>query len=188
VELSLVKNSFHLKKGDKGDEVMTNIIQQQNHFLRSTKQCIFQNLNSIDCPIGIFTGSAEDLDAATVTLRDICYQYKDEDGGQLFDAIKNTNTGGTYIFLFHERKTETVQNMLNNLDATLDAFGAWDDCDLHFRYPTTLPIRVVGRVVKSTPTAFWANHLSAFKANDIPAEIDTQELQYSTKKRAPWVR
>jgi hypothetical protein len=42
--------------------------------------------------------------------------------------------------------------------------------------------------VKSTPTAFWANHLSAFKLNCIPAEIDTQELQYSTKKRAPWVR
>jgi hypothetical protein len=98
------------------------------------------------------------------------------------------NTGGTYKFLFHENKTETVDNMLNNLDATLDAFRAWDDCDVHFRYLTALPISVVGRVVKSTPVAFWANHLSALKANGIPAEIDTQELQYSTKKRDPWVR
>jgi hypothetical protein len=65
-------------------------------------------------------------------------------------------------------------NMLNNLDATLDAFGAWDDCDVHFRYLTSLPISVVGRVVKSTPTDFWANHLSAFKPNGIPEEIDTQ--------------
>jgi hypothetical protein len=46
----------------------------------------------------------------------------------------------------------------------------------------------VGNVVKSTPTAFGANHLSDFKHSGIPAEIDTQELQYSTKKRAPWVR
>jgi hypothetical protein len=30
--------------------------------------------------------------------------------------------------------------------------------------------------------------LSAFKSNGIPIEIDTQELQYSTKKRAPWVK
>jgi hypothetical protein len=30
--------------------------------------------------------------------------------------------------------------------------------------------------------------LSAFKPNGIPSEIDTQELQYSTNKRAPWVR
>jgi hypothetical protein len=30
--------------------------------------------------------------------------------------------------------------------------------------------------------------LSAFKSNGIPTEIDTQELQYSTKKRAPWVK
>jgi hypothetical protein len=30
--------------------------------------------------------------------------------------------------------------------------------------------------------------LSAFKPNGIAAEIDTQELQYITKKRAQWVR
>jgi hypothetical protein len=46
----------------------------------------------------------------------------------------------------------------------------------------------VGRVVKPTLTDFWANHLAAFKSNGIPAEIDTQALQHSTKKRAMWVR
>jgi hypothetical protein len=111
---------------------MKNIIQQQNIFLRSTKHHIVQNLNDIYCPIGIVTGSAEDIDAATFTLRDIFYQYKDDDGGQLFDTIEKTNTGGTYIFLFNKSKIETVDNMLQNLDATLDAFGAWDDCDVHF--------------------------------------------------------
>jgi hypothetical protein len=85
-------------------------------------------------------------------------------------------------------RTETVDNVLSNLDAILDAFGAWDNYDMHFRYLTALPISVVGRVAKSTLTAFWANHLSAFTANGITAEIDTQELQYSTKKLAPWVR
>jgi hypothetical protein len=162
------------KEGDTGDEAMTNIIQQQNLFLHSTKQHIVQNLKHIDCPIDIVTGSAEDLDAATATLRDIFYQYKDEEGGQLFDAIQKPNTRGTYIFLFHESKAETFDNMINNLDATLDAFGAWDDCEVYFRYLTALPIILVGRVVNYTPTAFWGNHLSAFKANDIPADIDTQ--------------
>jgi hypothetical protein len=38
------------------------------------------------------------------------------------------------------------------------------------------------------PIAFWTNHLSAFKPNGIPFEIDTHSLQYSTKKRALWVR
>jgi hypothetical protein len=47
------------KEGDIGDEVMTNIIQQQNNFLRSTKQRIVQNLNDIDCPIDIVSGSRE---------------------------------------------------------------------------------------------------------------------------------
>jgi hypothetical protein len=75
------------------------------------------------------------------------------------------NMGGTYRFLFHERKMETVDNMLSNLDATLYTLRAWDDCDVHFRYMAALPISVVGRVAKSTPTAFWANHLAALKSN-----------------------
>jgi hypothetical protein len=53
---------------------------------------------------------------------------------------------------------------------------------------TAYPIGVVDRVAKSTPTAFWTDHLSAFKNNGIPTEIDTQELQYSTKKRSPLVK
>jgi hypothetical protein len=55
---------------------MTNIIQQQNNFLCSTKQRIVQNLNDIYCPIDIVTGSAEDMDAATVTLQDIFFNIK----------------------------------------------------------------------------------------------------------------
>jgi hypothetical protein len=106
----------------------------------------------------------------------------------LFDAIEKTNKGGTYRFLFHESEIAIFDNMLNNLESTLDAFGAWYDCDVHFIYLTLLPMSVVGRLIKSTPTAFLANHLSAFKPNGILAEIDTQEIQYSTKKRAPWVR
>jgi hypothetical protein len=121
------------KEGDIGDDVLKTLIQQQNTFLRSTKHRIAQNLNDIDCLIYIGTCSADDMDTATVTLREIFYQYKDDSGGKLFDAIEKTNTGGTYIFIFHERNTETVDNMLSNLDATLDAFGAWNDCDVHFR-------------------------------------------------------
>jgi hypothetical protein len=61
-------------------------------------------------------------------------------------------------------------------------------CDVHYRYMTAYPIHVVGRVTRDTPTDFWTNHLSAFKINGISTEIDMQELQYSTKKRAPWVK
>jgi hypothetical protein len=106
----------------------------------------------------------------------------------LINAIEKTNTGGTYRFIFHEKKTESIDSMLNNLDATLDEIGAWGECDVHYRYMTAYPIGVVGIVAKFNPTAFWTNHLSAFKSNGIPTEIYTQELQYSTKKRSPWVK
>jgi hypothetical protein len=81
-----------------------------------------------------------------------------------------------------------IDNMLNNLGETLDEIGAWGECDVYYRYMTAYPIGVVGRVSKYTPTAFWTNHLLAFKSNGIPTEIDTQEFQYSTKKWDPWVK
>jgi hypothetical protein len=89
----------------------------------------------------------------------VFYQYKDSEGKQLIDAIDKTNTGGTYRFLFHEKKTESIDNILNNLDATLDDIGAWGECDVHYRYMTAYPIGVVGRVATYTPTAFWTKHL-----------------------------
>jgi hypothetical protein len=86
------------------------------------------------------------------------------------------------------KKTESINNMLNNLDATLYEIGAWGECDVHYRYMTAYPIGVVGRVAKSTPTDLWTNHMSDFKSNGIPTDIDTKDLQYSTKKRSPWVK
>jgi hypothetical protein len=112
------------KEGDIGDEVMTNIIQQQNNFLRSTKQRIVQNLNDMYCPINIVSGSVEELDAAIISLRDAFYQYKDGEGKKLINAIEKTNTGGTYRFFLHEKKIELIDNMLNNINATLDEIGA----------------------------------------------------------------
>jgi hypothetical protein len=93
----------------------------------------------------------------------------------LIDAIEKTNTGETYRFLFHEKNIELIDNMLNNLYATLDEIVAWGDWDAHYRYMPAC-------------NSFWTYYLSAFKSNGIPNEIDTQEFQHSTKKRAPWVK
>jgi hypothetical protein len=64
------------KEADIRDVVMTNIFQQKNNFLRSTKQRIVQNINNMQCPFDIVTGSAEDMDAETVTIRDIFINIK----------------------------------------------------------------------------------------------------------------
>jgi hypothetical protein len=49
----------------------------------------------------------------------------------LTDAIEKTNTVGTYSFIFHEKKIELIDNMLNNLDETLDEIGAWGECNVN---------------------------------------------------------
>jgi hypothetical protein len=70
-----------------------------------------------------------------------------------------------------------------------DAVGTmWEQSFWCRTVVTAYPISVAGRLARATPTAFWTNHLPALKSNGIPTEIDTQELQYITKKRAPWVK
>jgi hypothetical protein len=98
------------KEGGIWDEFMTTITQQQNHFLRSTKQCIVQNLNDIDYPIDIVTGSAEDMDADTGTLQDMSTSIKTkmEDNCSTLSK-KQKQVGHTYSsFMSARRRLLTI--------------------------------------------------------------------------------
>jgi hypothetical protein len=114
------------KEGDIGYEVMTNIIQQQNNVLRLTKQRIVQSLNDIDCPIDIISGSGEEIDAATISLRDVLYQYKDSEGKQLIDAIeKQTLEERTYFSSMRKRlNRSTLCLIISTQHWTRSARGA----------------------------------------------------------------
>jgi hypothetical protein len=160
------------KEGDMGDTIMTNVIQQQNKFLAETKQRIVHNLNDVDKIIEIALGEDVDMDPIGITLRDIFFNYHDKNGNRLIDAIEKTGTGGTYLFLFQQSKTEEVDKMLEHIDDTLTSIGDWDECHTHFRYLPSMPISVVGRIPRTTQPAFWANHLSQF-STAIPSGIST---------------
>jgi hypothetical protein len=160
------------KEGDTGDAIMTNVIQQQTIFLAETKQRIVHNLNDVDEIIEMALGEEVDMDPAGITLRDIFFNYHENNGNRLIDAIEKTSTGGTYRFLFQQNKTEEVDKMLEHIDDTLTSIGDWDECHTHFRYLPSIPISVVGRIPRTTQPSFWANHLSQF-STAIPSEIST---------------
>jgi hypothetical protein len=77
--------------------------------------------------------------------------------------------------------------MLGHIDETLNSIGDWEECHTHFRYLTSMPISVVGRVPRSTQPTFWANHLSKFRT-DIPSDVSTEFLQQPKQQRAAWVK
>jgi hypothetical protein len=156
-----------------GDEmIMTNIIQQKNQFLAETKQRIVHNLSDVEKNIEIVLGEDNDMDPTGIALRDIFYNYQDKYGNQLIDAIEKTSNGGTYHFLFQQSKAEEVDKMLEHIDEMLNYIGDWDECHTHFKYLPSMPIRVVGRIPRTTQPAFWASHLSQFRMT-IPSEIST---------------
>jgi hypothetical protein len=90
-----------------------------------------------------------------------------------------------YRFLFQQSKSEEVDEMLENIDDTLNYIGDWYECHTHFRYLPSIPISVVGRVPRTTQPAFWANHLSQFRTT-IPSKISTEFLQHPKPQRAAW--
>jgi hypothetical protein len=90
-----------------------------------------------------------------------------------------------YRFLFQQSKSEEVDEMLENIDETLNYIGDWYECHTHFRYLPSIPISVVGRVPRTTQPAFWANHLSQFRTT-IPSKISTEFLQHPKPQRAAW--
>jgi hypothetical protein len=78
--------------------------------------------------------------------------------------------------------------MLANIDSDLDKIGQWEECNTHYRYLPSNPITVIGSIPRSTPTMFWAQHLSAFQVGPIPGEISTANLQRPKLKHNAWAK
>jgi hypothetical protein len=76
--------------------------------------------------------------------------------------------------------------MLEHIDDTLKSICDWDECHTQFRYLTSMPISVVGRVPRSTQPYFWAKRLSQFSY--IPSEIITEFLKQPKQQRSAWVK
>jgi hypothetical protein len=79
-----------------------------------------------------------------------------------------------------------VDAMLASIDSDLDKIGQWEECHTHYRYLPSNTITVIISILRSNPTTFWANHLSAFQAGPIPGEISTANLQRPKPKRNAW--
>jgi hypothetical protein len=173
-----------------GDAVMTAVFQQQNKYLQEATQCIVQNLADIDEIIEIDTNDDEDdeMEGTGITLKHIFLQYLDKQGQPLLQSIEQTSSGGTYRFIFDKSKVVEVDAMLASIDSDLDKIGQWEECNTHYRYFPSNPITVIGSTPRSTPTTFWAHHMSAFQAGPIPGEISTANLQRPKPKRNAWAK
>jgi hypothetical protein len=178
------------REGDMGGAVMTAVFQQQHKYLQEATQGIVQNLADIDEIIEIDMNDDEDdeMEGTWFTLRHILLQYLDKQVKPLLQSIEQTSTGGTYRFIFDKSKMVEVVAMLASIDSDLDNIGQWEECNTHYRYLRSNPITVIGSIPRSTPTNFWANHLSVFQAGPIPGEISTANLQRPKPGRNEWAK
>jgi hypothetical protein len=93
-----------------------------------------------------------------------------------------------HIAFFYKSKVVEIDAMLANIDSDLDKIGQCEECNTHYRYLPSNPITVIGNIPRSTPTTFWAQHLSAFQVGPIPGEISTANLQRPKLNCNAWAK
>lgn len=76
----------------------------------------------------------------------------------LFTAIKPTQTGGTYHFLFAEENSPMVDKFLDNIDDKPTIMGTWNECNSYCHYITANAITVAGIQHQSKIPHFWKLH------------------------------
>jgi hypothetical protein len=129
-----------------------------------------------------------EIEGTGITLRQIFLQDLDKQGQALLQFIEQTSTGGMYHFIFDKRKLVEVDAMLASTDSDLDKIGQCKECNTHCRYLRSSPITVIGSILRSPLTIFWANHLSAFQAGPIPGELSTANLQRPKPTLNAWAK
>jgi hypothetical protein len=78
---------------------MTNIFHGQNQFLRSTKMKLVHNLGDMDEVLDLELKEHVDISDEYLTLRSILRTFKVK-GTPVILSVDNTNTRGTYRFLY----------------------------------------------------------------------------------------
>jgi hypothetical protein len=131
------------KESTLGDSEMTHIIEQQNLYLRTTKQRIVRNLNDIDDEINFKNHDDVNMEGSVTTIREMFMKHLDTKGNALFHSMEHTNNYDVYRLLFDESNTEQVDTLLGTIDESLDAMGDWDNADSHYRYHSHEKVNIV---------------------------------------------
>jgi hypothetical protein len=160
---------------------MTHIIEQQNLYLRTTKQRIVRNLNDIDDEINFETHDDVNMEGSGTTIREMFMKHLDNKGNALFHNMEHTNNSDVYRLFFNESNTEQVDTLLGTINEPLDAMGDWDNADSHYRYHSHEKVNIVCIQPRGEQSDFWKKRFAGFVKNSMPSVIDTSHLHQPPK-------
>jgi hypothetical protein len=162
---------------------MTHIIENQNLYLRTTKQMIVRNLNDIANEINFETHNDGNMEVSGTTIREMFMKPLYTKGNALFHSMEHTNNSDVYRLLFDESRTEQVDTLLGTIDESLDAMGDWNNTDSHYRYHSHEKANNAGIQPRDEQPDFWKKHFAGFVKNSVPSVIDASYLHQPPKGR-----
>jgi hypothetical protein len=152
------------READLGTTAMTKICHVQNHFLRSTKMKLVHNLGDMDEVLDLELSEHVDISDEYITLRNILRSFKVKNI-PVIRCVENTNTLGTYRFLYDESMEKYMADLLSNLDPHIKDIGEWDDCNGQHRYNTMEQVTPDNAMRYTKNSGFWKSYAATIDSS-----------------------
>jgi hypothetical protein len=137
---------------------MIHIIEQQNLYLQTTKQIIFQNLNDSDKEINLEPDNDVDMEGFGTTIRGFLMKHLDNKGNALFHSMEHTDASDVYW------ATGTMRILITDFTATK-------------KWASSAYIHVASNLTSEK------KQFTGFVNNSIPPIIDASRLHQPPKCR-----
>jgi hypothetical protein len=147
-----------------GTKAMTKIFHGQNHFLRSTKMKLVNNVGDMDEVLDLEVNEHVGISDEYLTLRNILRSFKVK-GNPVILSVEKTNTPGTYRFLYDETMEKYMVDLLSNLDSHIKDIGEWEERDGHYRYNILEQVTPDDVMRNAEKSGFWKKYAATIDSS-----------------------
>jgi hypothetical protein len=157
---------------DLGTTAMKKIFHGQNHFLRSTKMKMVHNLGDMDEVLDLKLNEHVNISDEYLTLQNILRSFKVKETPVIL-SVEETNTPGTYRFLYDETMEKYMADLLSNLDSHIKDIGEWDNIDGHYCYNILEQVTPDDAMRNTENSGFWKTYSATIDSSTTDPLPDT---------------
>jgi hypothetical protein len=115
---------------------------------------LVHNLGDMDEVLDLELNEHVDISDEYLTLRKNSRSFKVKETLVIL-SVENTNTPGTYRFLYDETMKKYMADLLSNLDSHIKYIGEWDNSDGNYRYNILEQVTPSDAMRNTENSGFW---------------------------------
>jgi hypothetical protein len=128
-----------------------------------------------------------DISDEYLTLRKKLRSFKVKETPVIL-SVENTNTLGTYRFLYDETMRKYMADLLSNLDSHINDISEWDDSNEHYHYNILEQVTPDDAMRNTENSRFWKTYaatIDSSKTDPLPGTDVTPNKPPQRRSRIP---